>query len=688
MPVIVFLLILLSAAQLRAQSKATISHETMWKLKSVGNPQLSPDGKWVVFSLSTPDYDADKRHSDLWLVPADGSSPARPITAGKAGESSPIWSPEGGRLLFTAKREGDDKAQVYLLNLRDGGEAQRITNLSSGASNPKWSPDGRYVLFNSRVFPDALTDSIQRKREKDKKEAKITAYVYDQFPSRYWDHWLDEQKTAFFVQAVHPDSAVTRLLVDDPDFASRAFQPGSADWSADGGEILFTASLNYTEGAFKEVERGLFRLNARGGQKQRVVLPAQMQPGSFTFSADSKQLYVLLTPGLDSIGKTHRHARLARLDWPTASGLQYLPLGVDVDPSDLQCTADGREIWFTAENAGRVSVFRYDLKSNRPLPFAPGHRGSFGGLSINTKGKTVAVAAWESAGSPSEIFLLDPAKNTFSALTSFNQSVLDTLDLPRLLSFESKTKGFKPPVQSFLVLPPQFDSTKKYPLWVVMHGGPHSAWTDSWHLRWNYHLLASKGYVLLLTNYRGSTGYGEAFGQAIHLDPFEGPGNDILEAANEAVRRYSFIDTSRLVAGGASYGGHLANWMLARTRKFKCLISHAGLINSFSQWATSDAIYHREVGAGGVPWGESQVWVEQNPLSYLQNFSTPILLTVGEKDYRVPVNNTMEAWNILQRLQVPSRLIVFPNENHWVQDARNHRFFVEQMHEWIEKWIR
>ncbi|MFN3529271.1 MAG: S9 family peptidase [Bacteroidia bacterium] len=683
-----FILLFILASSLASAQKRPITHADMIKVLSVGNPEISPDGKWVVFSLNKNDYDSDKRHSDLWLVPTDGSSPARPITSGKAAESSPAWSPDGSKLLFTAKREGDSKTQLYLLDLRGGGEAQRITQLSSGASAPQWSPDGRYVLFNSKIYPDADTDSIQQRRTKAKKEAKIEAFVYDNFPVRSWDHWIDEQKTAFFVQAVHPDSPAVHLLAGDADFRERAFQPAYARWSADGTELLFVASTNYTEGAYREVQRSLFRIGIKGGSKRQISLPAAMQPGNLCFSRDGRFLYLTLTPGLDSIGKTYRHGRLARLAWPETGKPEYLKLEADLELSNLQFSADGKDLWLMAEQGGRNGIFRYELKSSKLFPFAAGHAGSFSGLSISSSGKTTQlVAGWQSSSNPQEIYRLDVGGSHFSPLTRFNQHLLDSLDLPRLQPMKSKTVGFAPEIESFLVLPPLFDSSKKYPLWVVMHGGPHSAWMDTWHSRWNYHLLASKGYVLLLTNYRGSTGYGEAFAQAIHLDPFEGPGNDIISAANEAIRLYPFIDTAKMVAGGASYGGHLANWMLARTHQFKCLISHAGLINSFSQWATSDAIYHREVGAGGVPWGSSEVWIQQNPLTYLQNFKTPMLLSIGEKDYRVPINNTLEAWNILQRLQVPSRLVVFPNENHWVQDPRNHKFFVEEMHRWIGLWL-
>jgi dipeptidyl aminopeptidase/acylaminoacyl peptidase len=213
-------------------------------------------------------------------------------------------------------------------------------------------------------------------------------------------------------------------------------------------------------------------------------------------------------------------------------------------------------------------------------------------------------------------------------------------------------------------------------------------WRDQFVIRWNYHLLAAPGYVVLLTNYTGSTGFGERFAQEIQGDPLKGPGEEINEAADEAIRKFPFIDGTRQAAGGASYGGHLANWLQATTTRYKCLISHAGLINLESQWGTSDMIYHREVSAGGPPWEQGPVWREQNPIRYARNFRTPILVTVGERDYRVPLNQSLENWSVLQRMRVPSRLIVFENANHWILNGEDSRYFYQEVAAWLQQHLR
>jgi dipeptidyl aminopeptidase/acylaminoacyl peptidase len=272
-------------------------------------------------------------------------------------------------------------------------------------------------------------------------------------------------------------------------------------------------------------------------------------------------------------------------------------------------------------------------------------------------------------------------------LTKFNATRVAQLDLPAIEDFWfTSSRGKR--IHSLLVRPPGFDAAKKYPLFVMIHGGPHGMWRDQFFIRWNYHLLAAPGYVLLLTNYSGSTGFGEAFARSIQGDPLKGPADEINEAADAAISEFHFIDGSRQCAGGGSYGGHLSNWLQATTTRYKCLISHAGLVNLESQWGTSDTIYSREVNLGGPPWEQGPVWREQNPIRYAAKFRTPALVTVGENDFRVPLNNALEYWSALQRMHVPSRLIVFPDENHWIQKGEDSRLFYSEVAAWLDRWLK
>jgi dipeptidyl aminopeptidase/acylaminoacyl peptidase len=314
--------------------------------------------------------------------------------------------------------------------------------------------------------------------------------------------------------------------------------------------------------------------------------------------------------------------------------------------------------------------------------------GAFTNLAIpSAAGDPVLLANYDSATQPVEAVRIDPTTGERKMLSSFNTERASKIDLTPVRHFWfTSSRGKR--IHSMIVVPPAFDETKKYPLLVVMHGGPYSMWRDQWVTRWNYHLLAQPGYVVLLTNYSGSTGFGEKFAQAIQGDPLAGPGAEINQAADYAIKQFSFIDGTRQAAAGASYGGHLANWMQASTTRYRCLVSHAGLINLESQWGTSDTIYHRELGMGGPVWEGGKLWSEQNPIRFASKFRTPILLTVGEQDFRVPLNQTLENWSVLQRLKVPSKLIVFPEENHWIGKGEDSRFWYNEVQKWLAKYLQ
>ena len=369
-------------------------------------------------------------------------------------------------------------------------------------------------------------------------------------------------------------------------------------------------------------------------------------------------------------------SRLAAFSWPDTSKHHIVTDGIDRSVSTFAVSPDSRDrVLHGRRRRQREAV----LHARRWRHGADAVRRGEGQLSPTSSiparaGKLALYANWESASSPGEIALVAPQNGKALVLTKFNTPRASQLDLPAIETFWfTSSRGKR--IHSFVVRPPGFDASKKYPLFVVIHGGPHGMWRDQFFVRWNYHLLAAPGYVLLLTNYSGSTGFGEEFARSIQGDPLKGPADEINEAADAAIKQFSFIDGSRQCAGGASYGGHLSNWLQGTTTRYKCLVSHAGLVNLEAQWGTSDTIYSREVNLGGPPWEQAAVWREQNPIRYAAKFRTPVLVTVGENDFRVPLNNTLEYWSALQRMQVPSRLIVFPDENHWIQKGEDSRLF-------------
>ena len=673
-------------------AKAPITHEDVFLMKTVGAPSASPDGKWAVFSVSEPSYNTAEASSDLWIVPTDGSQAARRLTHTKAAESSPAWSADSRRIAFVARREGDEAPQVYMLDLGQPGEAARVTSISTGAASPSFSPDGGMLLFQSSVYPGAADDAANKKIAAEIKARKYKARVYESFPVRYWDRWLDETQRHIFVQAVEPGAVAKDLLagtklVAGPGF-SGAFTNSAQDlgpvWAPDGKSIVFSATDVRNQSAYANVISHLYVADIAGGEPRRIT-DGRDSYGKPMFRPDGKALYALQEANGPRI---YNLDRLVTFDWPALGPPKVVTSTFDRSVGGVAFTPDSKTLYITAEDAGLEKLFTAAAAGGPVREVGSMTTGTYTGLTIpKAAPRAILLGNYESATHPGEVVRIDPQTAERTLLTNFNVERASKIDLPAVQHF-TFTSGRGKKIHSMMVVPPAFDPSKKYPLFVAMHGGPHSMWRDQWVTRWNYHLIARPGYVVLLTDYTGSTGYGEKFAQDVQGDPLAGPASEINEAADHAIKQYAFIDGTRQAAGGGSYGGHLANWMQATTTRYKCLISHAGLINLESQWGTSDVIYHREAGMGGPVWEGGKLWSEQNPIRFAKNFKTPILLTVGENDFRVPLNQTLENWSVLQRMKVPSKLIVFPDANHWISKPEDSRFWFSQVHEWLARYLQ
>ncbi|HVR43236.1 MAG TPA: S9 family peptidase [Thermoanaerobaculia bacterium] len=669
----------------------TITHESMWMMKRVGSPALSPDGRRVVVSVTEPAYDGDEEVSDLWLVAADGSSEPKRLTSTRASESGVAWSPDGGRIAFATRREQDDRPQIYVLDL-SGGEARRVSSVALGARSPVWSPDGSKIAFLAGAYPGAADDEENRRLATERKERKSTVRIYESFPIRRWDRWLDEVQTRLWVADAKPGATPRDLLAGTTMLTTPGFAPapasGSSDslqpvWAPDGRSIVFVASLNRDRAAYDSTNTHLFEVSLEGGEPRQLTSGTadhgrpRFRPGGrelcFTTSDRHRRIYAL--------------TRVGCAEWPWKAPVRSVTAASDRSVLDWAFTPDGRTIWFTAEDAGMVKLYTVAAGGgSASLAFEP-EGGVYSGLEVEGEGRRpVIVANWSSSIRPAEVVRIDPAAKGHRLVTRFAADDAAKLSWqpPRHFWFTNE-EGMR--IHSLLFLPPDFDETKKYPLLVLIHGGAHSMWRDAISLRWNYHLLSAPGYVLLATNYRGSTGFGEELALSILGDPLRGPANDVNAAADEAIRRFPFIDGTRQAAAGASYGGHLANWLQGTTTRYRALISHAGLATLAGQWGTSDVIFHRELMLGGPPWEGNPVWQEQSPLAHAARFSTPMLLSVGENDYRVPMNNTIELWSALQRQRVPSRLLVWAGENHWILGGENSRVFYREVHDWLARWL-
>jgi len=665
-------------------------------MKRVGAPQVSPDGRWIVVSVAEPSYDDNAQLSDLWLIDTSARNSSRRLTSTRRPENGVVWSPDSRRIVFSAQRDNDDVPQLYSLDLSAGGEAQRLTSLSGGARAPAFSHDGRQIAFVAIMYPGARDEDSNKAQIDAFRNRKSNARIFDGFPVRSWDHWLDERQVRIFVLPLDDDGlpagpprdllAGTHLAAN-PGFAGRQTDTGEEieiEFTPDNKSVVFAATTNRNQAAYAFTDAQLFVADVAGGEPRAITTGAASWSMP-RFTRDGRNLLALVEEQGPNV---YNEARLATFSWPNPGKYRIVTAQLDRAVSSYAIAPDSHDIFFTAEDAGNEKLYSVHLSGGTVQTLFGVERGSYTNLVIPERAGGVSLYAnWESASAPAEIALVNPMSGKALVLTRFNAARVAQLDLPAIEDFWfTSSRGKR--IHSLLVRPPGFDAAKKYPLFVMIHGGPHGMWRDQFFIRWNYHLLAAPGYVLLLTNYSGSTGFGEAFARSIQGDPLKGPADEINEAADAAISEFHFIDGNRQCAGGASYGGHLSNWLQATTTRYKCLISHAGLVNLETQWGTSDTIYSREVNLGGPPWEQGPVWREQNPIRYAAKFRTPALVTVGENDFRVPLNNALEYWSALQRMHVPSRLIVFPDENHWIQKGEDSRLFYSEVAAWLDRWLK
>jgi len=543
------------------------------------------------------------------------------------------------------------------------------------------------------MWNGATDEESNRRAAADKRAAKSRVRIYETFPIRNFDVWNEDATLQMWIVDVDGDRKSRSLLAGSKLAAMRGFGAGAsgAAWAPDGQSVVFVASDKREASAREYVTTHIYQVPVGGGEPRRIT-PASVDAGAPDFSPDGKTVCFSASDPTPSI---YHLNRLGCAAWPTAgSTLAVNVITKDFDRSvgTWAFTPDSRVIYFTAEDRGHERLFGVAAAGGSvspPISVPEAWDGVLTNIQIARKAP-ILVANLGSAVRPAEIVSttlpFSSSASFFAMLSSFNTAKSGGIDWQPLREFTFTSRNGRE-IHNFIALPPNFDPSRKYPLFVLIHGGHANMWRDEITYRWNYHLLAQPGFVVLMTDYRGSTGYGEKFTLDILGDPLKGPADDVNDAADEAIKRFAYIDGTRQCAGGASYGGHLANWLAGTTTRYKCIVSHAGLATLDMQWATSDGIYHRELMMGGPFWANPAKWNEQNPLAMAGNFKTPVLLSVGELDYRVPHGNTLAMYSALQRMNVPSRLVMFPDEGHWILKPQNSAFWYAEVAAWLKKWL-
>jgi dipeptidyl aminopeptidase/acylaminoacyl peptidase len=656
-----------------------LAPQDLWAIKRVGPPALSPDGHYAVFPVQEWSIDKNKSTSNLWTV-ALASGEVRRLTTAETSEDSPRWSPDGTRIAFTSKRGEDENGSLYVIPV-GGGEAEKILELPSSVLAPKWMPDGKSIVFATAAIPDLIgkwekADLAAMKKEfKRRKDSKMTAKVTENRQYRYFDHYLTDN----LVHRLLRIDLATKAITDLTPAADRLFLNSGDihfDISPDGKTVAL--EFDSTPAPFRDFPNAdIYLIPTDGSGAVKNVTPENKgDDGSPIFAPDGRSVFFKRQETPYYSGESEK---LWRHDLAAGRNVQVTE-ALDYSIGDVRVAPDNRTLWITAEEKGLVPIFRLNADGSG---FKQVHaEGTSTGLDV--RGDAV-VFQNDNTSRPNELFALDAKTGKARQLTHFNDEFMKGFTLGKVEPYWFKGAD-DADIHGWLVLPPNYDPAKKYPLVQLLHGGPHTMNRDSWSYRWNTQLFAAAGWIVTWVNRHGSTGFGEKFAQSILNHWGDKPLEDIMKSTDTLMQRFPNIDRDHLAAAGASYGGYMAAWILGHTDRFKAIVDHAGVNNSYSQFAT-DAPHGFAKVMGGTPWSDVEGLQRNNPMFYAKNFKTPTLVIAGELDYRVPYGNALELYGVLQAQNVPSRLVIFPDENHWVLKPQNAIHWHWEMQSWLARYI-
>jgi dipeptidyl aminopeptidase/acylaminoacyl peptidase len=683
-----------------AQSKRPFTFEDMMQLKRIGEPTVSPDGKWVGFSAVDVSLDGNTKTPHLWIVPIAGGEARRLTPATGAGEDRVRFSPDGKRVLFESSRDGGSQIWVQDFDTSTGtltGEPRKVTTISTEASGGLWSPDGNSILFISEVYPDCNDDACNKQRDDEQAKSKVKAKIFTQLMFRHWNHYFDGKYSHLFV--VSADGGVARDLTPGAHEVP-PFSLGGQDqysFSPDGKEVAYSANLDEMQAL--STNSDIFTVPVAGGTPKKITT----NPGSDStpmYSPDGKYIAyrAQLRGGYES-------DRFRLMLYARATGkISDISPNFDRWVDSMVWSPDSKTIYFTAENEGEAPIYALHLAASNawpqelvagfndsPMPTPDGKALVFDRMSVAAPNEIYSAPLLfpqcRMAVPPNAYSIPDCLLSKAQPLTTLNQAVLSKSQMQPLENFWF-TGALKEKVQGFLVKPPDFDAGKKYPVKYLIHGGPQGAWGDDWSYRWNPELFAADGYVVIMVNFHGSTGYGQKFIDAINGNWGGAPFQDLMLGLDYAEKTYPFVDKERECALGASYGGYAIDWIEGHTARFKCLVSHDGMFNTESAYGTTEELWFNEWEFKGTPWTNREMYRKWSPHLSATNFKTPLLVVHGQLDYRLDVSEGFQLFTTLQRLKIPSKMLYFPDEGHWVLKPQNSRLWYQTVNDWVDQWTK
>jgi dipeptidyl aminopeptidase/acylaminoacyl peptidase len=655
-----------------AQGRFTV--DDLLKVRRVSDSQVSPDGRQVAFVIGDVNVDANRTVNQIYLVPIGGGEPKQ-LTKGTGSATSPRWSPDGKKIAFVTGN------QIWVMDA-DGDNKDQVTKISTGAGGPVWSPDGRWIAFTSDVYPECNDDACNKQKDDAAENSKVKAHVTERLLYRHWVEWRDTKRTHVFVVSSKGGTArdLTPGDFDSPPYAVA----GDVDYSFshDSRELAFLKNPDKVEAV--STNSDIYIVPVAGGGARDITARNRGYEDSPVYTPDEKS--IIYRSQATAAFEADRW-RLMSYDRGSGTSRELLT-GFDLNVEEFTLSADGKTIYFAAGERGRNNIYRVGIGGGAPQRIVNNVFAS--NLQVTSDGRTLVFVSSSSA-SPVEVFRANSDGSGLAAVTTTNADLMARADLKPAEDVEW-TGALNAKIHGFLFKPRNFDSTKRYPLVVLIHGGPQSSWNDAWSYRWNPQIYADAGYVVFMPNPRGSPGYSQQFTNEISGDWGGKVFIDLKNGIADVLRRNSYIDRNRIGGAGASYGGYMVDWILGHNNdprfRFKALVSHAGVYNLTSMYGATEELWFPEWEFKGTPWSNPTMYARWSPHMFVQNFNTPTLVTCGELDYRVPYTESLQLYTALQRRGVPSKLIVFPDEGHWILKPQNSKMWYNSALDWLNKYVK
>ncbi|MBP7021431.1 MAG: S9 family peptidase [Planctomycetes bacterium] len=665
----ILLIILLFLPSVMAEKRA-MTVEDLWNFKRVGNIALSPDGKQVAYTVASYDMETNKSNTDIWMINTDGTNLTQ-VTNKPGYEGAPKWSPDGKQLGFLTTTD-KGKVQIFSYDPTTGAITQK-TDLPVDIDDYAWAPDSVSFLAVCNVYPD-MTLEESNKKDEERINSKATGIVIDSLLYRHWNRWTyGKFSHVFYVNGETGEAKdLTPGKYDTPPISLGGMQDFTL--SPDGKTFYFVRNTDKMVAI--STNNDIFSVPLEGGEPT-LITPNKGGDVNPVISPDGKYL-AYTSMAREGFEADEQDLIVHNIETGEKTNLTE---EFDRDVTD-PIFANGY-IYFYSYNHHKSTLYRVPVTGGPVEKLVDEHYNK--AVRVCPDGKLVFLR--QSVQLPFEIFTADADGKNVQQITFTNKDLLEELEMNPLETFWF-TSFDNWRVQGLLVKPPFFDANKKYPVIFLIHGGPQGSWNDDFHFRWNLSLFAAPGYVVVAINPRGSKGYGQTFCDAVSGDWGGGPYKDLMAGFDKLPELFPFIDKDRIGAAGASYGGFMINWINGQTDRFKCLVSHAGLFDNISKYGSTEELWFPEWEFRGTPYKNPELYKKFSPLYYAHNFKTPTLVTHGQYDYRVDVSQGFQMFTALQRQGVPSRLIYFPDECHFVAKPQNARLWWNEVHKWFAQWLK